>query len=101
MLPRFGRLGLDAIAGQQRASRLGQAIEQLDDPAQTVKLEQVFCSRSRRGAGRRGVVGTAQGDGGVAPVGESNDEVRVATSTLTKDLDALAAEGMMRMSNGY
>jgi hypothetical protein len=33
MLPRFGRFSLDAIAGGRGAlSRLGQAIEQLDDP---------------------------------------------------------------------
>jgi hypothetical protein len=101
MLPRFGRPGLAAIAANRRgASRLGHTIEELDDPTQTIKVEQVLHLRLGRSAGRKGVVGTAQGDGGVAPVGESNDQVRVTTSTLANDLDALTAEGMMRMSDG-
>ena len=43
MLPRLGRFRLDAIArGRRGGSRLGQAIEQLDDPTQTIEVEQVL-----------------------------------------------------------
>jgi hypothetical protein len=49
---------------------------------------------------RREVVGAAQGDGGVSSVRESDDEVGVAPPAQANDLDALAAEGVMRMGDG-
>ncbi len=43
MLPRFGWFRLDGIAsGRRDTSWLGQTIEQLDDPTQTIEVEQVL-----------------------------------------------------------
>ena len=46
------------------------------------------------------VVGAAQGDGGVTPVREHDDKVRIVPSTNSNDLDTLAPKGMMRMGDG-
>jgi hypothetical protein len=101
MLPRWGRFRPDAIAtGRGSAPRLGQAIEQLDDPTQTLEVEQVLGSPGGRTLQRRSGVGAAQGDGGVAPVGEPDDEIGISPSAEANDLDALAAEGVVRMGDG-
>src|SRR5262249_33682100 len=42
----------------------------------------------------------AQGDGGMPPVGESDDELRSRPTPQADDLDLLAAERMMGMGNG-
>jgi hypothetical protein len=74
MLPRRGRFRPGAIAtGRGGAPRLGETIKQLDDLTQTVEVEQVLGSRGGRTLQRRSVVGAAQGDGGVAPVGEHDN----------------------------
>jgi hypothetical protein len=53
MLPRFGRFRLDAIAaGQGGMVCLGQTIEQLDDPTQTIQVEQVLGCPGERTLGR-------------------------------------------------
>ena len=55
----------------------------------------------RRRTSREGeIIGAAQGDGGMPPVGESDDEIGIVPSTKADDLDPLAAEGMMRMGDG-
>jgi hypothetical protein len=101
MLPRRGRFRPGAIAtGRGGALRLGQTIEQLDDLTQTVEIEQVLGSRCGRTFQRRCVVGAAQGDGGVAPVGEYNDQVRIVSAAKAHDLDALPPKGMMGMGDG-
>ena len=90
MLPRWGRFGPDAIAtGRGGAPRLGQAIEELDDPTQTLEVEPVLGSRGGRTFPRRGVVSAAQGDGDVAPVGEDDNQVRIGPSAKANDLNAL------------
>ena len=52
MLPRFGLFRLDAIAvGRGGVIRLGQTIEQLDDPTQAVEVEHMLryqCGRNLR-----------------------------------------------------
>ena len=53
-----------------------------------------------RALGRREVVGAAQGDGGVSSVRESDDEVGVEPPAQADDLDALTAEGVVRMGDG-
>ena len=60
------------------------------------------CSAAGLGGalGRREVVGAAQGDGGVSSVRESDDEVGVEPAAQANDLDALTAEGVMRMGDG-
>jgi hypothetical protein len=101
MLPRLGRFRPDMIAtGRGGALRLGQTIEQLDDLTQTIEVEQVLGSRGGRTFQRRSVVGATQGDGGVAPVGEHNNQVRIVPSAKANDLDALTPKGMMGMGDG-
>ena len=101
MLPRWGRFRPDAIAtGWRGVSWLGQTIEQLEDPTQTIEVEQVLGSRGGRTLQRRNVVGAAQGDGGVAPVREHDNQVRIVPSAKANDLDALTPKGMMRMGDG-
>jgi hypothetical protein len=79
---------------------LGQTIEQLDDLTQTIEVEKVLGSHSGRALQRRSVVGAAQGDGGMAAVGEHDNQVRIASSAKTNDLDPLPPKGMMRMGDG-
>ena len=101
MLPRFGPFRLDAIAaGRGSAVHLGQTIEQLDDPTQAIEVEQVLGRHCGRTFESWSVVGAAQGDGGVTPVGEHDDKVRIVPAAKTNDLDALAPKGMMRMGDG-
>ena len=76
-------------------------IEEPDDLTQPIEVEEVLGCR-RRGVVRwGGVVRAAQGDGGVAPVREADDEVRISSSAEANDRDPLAAEGVMRMGDGY
>jgi hypothetical protein len=78
----------------------GQTIEELEAPTQTIEVEQVLGTRGGRTFPRRNVVGTAQGDGGVAPVGEHDNQVRIVPSAKANNLDALTPQGMMRMGDG-
>ena len=101
MLPRFGRFRLDVIAsGRRGAFWLGQTIEQLDDPTQPIEVEQVLGSHGGRTFQRRSVVGAAQGDGGMPPVGEHDNQVRIGPAAKANDFDALTPKGMMRMGDG-
>jgi hypothetical protein len=79
---------------------LGQTIEQLDDPTQAIKVEQMLRCHCERNLRRKIVVGAAQGDGGVTPVRGHDDEVRIVPSANSDDLDALAPKGMVRMGDG-
>jgi hypothetical protein len=79
---------------------LGQTIEQSDDPTQTLEVEPVLGCDGGRTLERWSVVGAAQGDGGVAPVREHDDQVRIVPSAKANDLDALTPKGMMRMGDG-
>jgi hypothetical protein len=53
-----------------------------------------------RTLGRREVIRATQGDGGMSSVREPDDEVGVEPPAEANDLDALTAEGMMRMGDG-
>jgi|SRR3954447_18661388 len=101
MLPRVVgcRPGGSAVGGAGRRP-LGDALEELEDAAQAREVEQVLGGRRRQAFERRGVVGAAQGDGGMSSVGESDDEVGITAAAEAEDLDALAAKGVMRMGDG-
>jgi hypothetical protein len=75
-------------------------IEEPDDLAQAPKVKEVLGCRRGGVVGCGGVVGTAQSDGGMAPVEEPDDEVRISSSAEANDRDPLAAEGVMRMGDG-
>jgi hypothetical protein len=101
MLPRLGRFRPGAIAtGRGGALRLGQTIKQLDDLPQTVEVEEVLSSRGGRTLPWQSVVGAAQGDGGVAPIGEHDNQVRIVPSAKANNLDTLTPKGMIRMGDG-
>jgi hypothetical protein len=76
------------------------AIEELKDLAQAVEIQQVIRWERGIGCGRGEIIRAAQGDGGMPPVRESDDEIRINPSAELEDLDALAAERMMRMGDG-
>jgi hypothetical protein len=49
MLSQFGRFRLEMIVSDRRgAPRLGQAVEQLNDPTQAIEVEQVLGRRCGR-----------------------------------------------------
>jgi hypothetical protein len=73
------------------ATFLADVIDELDDLAQTVKIQQVWGDRRRIEVWRSGVIGRAHGDGGVKTVRESDDKVRVSTPADADDFDLLAA----------
>jgi hypothetical protein len=60
----------------------------------------VLGSHCGRTLERRSVVGAAQGNGSMAPVGEYDDQVRIISAANSDDFDALAAKRMMRMGDG-
>jgi hypothetical protein len=79
---------------------VSHALEELEDVTKAVEIEEVI--RPRRGLtlGVVGIVGAAQGDGGMPPVRESDDEIRIDSPAEPDDLDPLPAERMMRMGDG-
>ena len=79
---------------------LDQPIEQLDNSTQTIEVEQMLGGRGGRTLDGWRVIGAAQGDGGMAAVGEHNNQVRIASSAKTNDLDPLPSKRMMRMGDG-
>jgi hypothetical protein len=101
MLPRVVgfRPGGMAVGRRGRCS-LGDAFEELEGATQAREVEQVLGGRRGQAFERRSVVGTAQGDGGMSSVGEPDDEVGITAAAEAQDLDALAAEGVMRMGDG-
>lgn len=100
MLPRAaGRCPGMAAVRWSRGPSLGNVIEEENDRPQAFEVEQVLGRGSGRAFGRREVVGAAQGDGGVSSVRESDDEVGVEPPPQADDLDALAAEGVVRMGD--
>jgi hypothetical protein len=74
-------------------------IEELKDLAQAVEIEQVIRWGRGIGCGRGEIIGAAQGDGGMSPIRESDDEVRIDSAAEPDDLDPLPAEGMVGMSD--
>src|SRR5512135_2593556 len=101
MLPRVlgCRLGGIAVGGAGRRL-LGDATEEWEDAAQAREVEQVLGGRRGQALERGDVVGAAQSDGGMSSIGESDDEVGITAAAQAKDLDTLAAEGVMRMGDG-
>jgi hypothetical protein len=83
-----------------RRPTLGDAIEELNDRPQALEVEQMLNRGRGRSIGRRKVVGAAQGDGGVPSVREPDDQVGVEPASDANELNALAAEGVMRMGDG-
>ena len=78
----------------------GHALDESEDLTEAVEVEEVIRPRRGIGLGWGGIVGAAQGDGGMPPVGESDDQIRIKSPTEPDDLDPLSAERVMRMGDG-
>jgi hypothetical protein len=75
-------------------------IEELEDSTEAVEIQEMIGRRWGIILRRREVIGAAQGDGGMPPVGESDDEIRIVSAAESDDLGPLTAERMMRVGNG-
>ncbi len=76
------------------------AIEELKDQTEAVEIQEVIRRRREVALVRREIIGAAQCNGGMSPVREPDDEIRINSPAEAYELDALSAEGMMRMGNG-
>jgi hypothetical protein len=101
ILSKVGRVrGSEVDVTGRRATLARDAIEEDADLTESVEIEEVL--RSGRGLvlGRGGIVRAAHGNGGMVPVRESDNEIRIETSPELDDLDLLSAERVMRMGDG-
>ena len=76
------------------------AIEHLEDLTEALEIEEVIGPSWQLILRRSEIIGVAQGEGGMPPVGESDDELRSRSPPQADDLDLLAAERMMGMGDG-
>ena len=76
------------------------AIEHLEDLTEAMEIEEVIGPSWQLILRRSEIIGVAQGNGGMPPVGESDDELRSRSPPQADDLDLLAAERMMGMGDG-
>jgi hypothetical protein len=100
-LPRIGRDrgGVLALSWRHRVVS-SDAIEELEDLAEAVEIQQVIRPWREIAPGRGEIIGAAQGDGGMPPVRETDDEIRIGSATKPDDLDPLATKRMMGMGDG-
>jgi hypothetical protein len=95
----LGRRGVVASSGlTPTVSR--DAIEEFEDLTEAVEVQQVIRWQQGVVLGRCEIIGAAQRDGGMPPVRESDNEIRIDSAAETDDLDPLPAERMMGMGDG-
>ena len=90
------------------ARRVGQTtlpaevVHELSQLTQPLEIEEVRRSVGGTRCHRvRGVVGRAERHGGMATIGQADDDVRTLTVADTDDRQLLPAEGVMGMRDGY
>jgi hypothetical protein len=90
------------------AGRFGEAslptefLDELDHLPQPLEVEEVSRGDGRRGCqGVRGVVGRAESNGGVAAIGQTDNDIRAHAVADTDDGQLLSAERMMGMRDGH
>ncbi len=88
------------IRARRTPTVVSHALEELEDLTKAVEIEEVIRPWPGIALGWGGIVGAGQGDGGISPVGESDDEIRINSPAEPNDLDPLSAERMMRMGDG-
>jgi hypothetical protein len=76
------------------------AVEEQADLTEPVEIQEVIRRERGLAFGGRGIVRAAHGDGGMVPVRESDNEIRIEPSPELDDLDLLSAERVMRMGDG-
>jgi hypothetical protein len=101
ILARIGRgRRCGVVVSRRRPTVSSDAIEHLEDLTEAVEIEEVIGPQWPIILRRRQIIGAAQGDGDMPPVGELHDEIRILSATKADDLDLLAPERMMRMGDG-
>jgi hypothetical protein len=78
----------------------GDAIDELEYLTEAVEIQEVIRAWREIFLGRRSVVGAAQGDCGMPPVRETDDEIRIISAAKPDNLDPLTSERMMGMGDG-
>ena len=76
------------------------AIEESEDVTEAVEIQEVIGPWREIALGRGEIIGAAQGDGGMASVRETHDEIRIVSAAKPDDLDPLATKRMMGMGDG-
>jgi hypothetical protein len=99
ILARIAR-GLCGVVVSRGPTLSSDAIEHLEDLTEAMEIEEVIGPSWQLILRRGEIIGVAQGDGGMPPVGESDDELRSRSTPKADDLDLLAAERMMGMGDG-
>jgi hypothetical protein len=94
-----GRRGA-VVVSRCRPAISSDAIEDLEDLTEAVEIQEVIRPRWETALWRRGVVGAAQGDGGMPSVREPDDEIRIVSAAKSDDPDPLATKRMMGMGDG-
>ena len=94
-----GRRG-GVVASRRRPTGSSDAIEHLEDLTEAVEIEEMTGPRWPIILRRSQIIGVAQGDGGMPPVRESDDEIGIDSTPKADELDLLAAERMMGMGDG-
>ena len=88
------------VASRRGPTGPSDAIEHLEDLTEAVEIEEMTGPQWPIILRRSQIIGAAQGDGGMPPVGESDDEIGIDSTPKADDLDLLAAERMMGMGDG-
>jgi hypothetical protein len=107
MLPALIIRGVTAVGGHGGGRRdgdtrpLAEALYEAHDLAQPTEGEQRRWVSWRRLSWRARIVGRTHGECGVGPIREPHDEVRISTLPDPDKRDTLAAERVMRMSDGH
>src|SRR5262249_35831466 len=99
ILARIAR-GLCGVVVSRGPTLSSDAIEHLEDLTEALEIEEVIGPSWQLILRRGEIIGVAEGDGGMPPVGESDDELRNRSTPKADDLDLLAVERMMGMGDG-
>lgn len=89
------------IRARRAPAVASHAIEEFEDLTKAVEIEEVIRSWREIALSWDGIVGSAQGDGGMPPVRESDDEIGIDSPAEPDDLDPLSTERMMRMGDRH
>ena len=100
-LPRIGRVrGGEVALSRRHPAVSSDAIEELEDLAEAVEIQEVIRLWREIALGRGEIIGAAQGDGGMPSIRKADDEIRVVSAAKPDDLDPLATKRMMGMGDG-
>jgi len=99
ILLRLGRGRWVVVVTRRRLTVSSDAIDELEDLTEAVEIQEVIRAWREIVIRRRSVVGAAQGDCGMPPVRETDDEVRIISAAKPDDLNPLATERMMGMGD--